>query len=144
MDIRNPAYRAAVTEIFDRAGFIRDLGLRVLDTGPGWCESGLDLEPRHLQQHGYVHAGVLATVGDHTAGAAGTTLVEAAECVLTAGFQVNFLRPARGDRLRCRSQVLKPGRTLIVVESEVHADRGGETRLAAKSTVTLAVVAKPA
>lgn len=139
----NPDYRDAVDEIFERAGFVRDLGLRVADAGVGWCESVMELTSRHLQHHGYAHAGVLATVGDHTAGGAGTTLVRIDECVLTAEFKVNFLRPARGRLLRCRSQVLKPGRTLIVVESEVRAEDGTPGPLAAKSTVTLAVVPKP-
>lgn len=37
-------------------------------------ETRLAVREDHRQQDGYVHAGVLATVGDHTAGAAGATL----------------------------------------------------------------------
>jgi len=40
--------------------------------------------------------------------------------------------------LRCRATVLKPGKTLIVVESEVHSVRDGKEKLVAKATVTLA------
>ncbi|RJP25838.1 MAG: PaaI family thioesterase [Deltaproteobacteria bacterium] len=52
--------------------------------------------------------------------------------------RINLLRPALGDRLRCRATVLKPGKTLIVVESEVHSVRDGKEKLVAKATVTLA------
>jgi acyl-coenzyme A thioesterase PaaI-like protein len=45
-----------------------------------------------------------------------------------------------GERLRCRATVLKPGKTLIVAESEVYAVRDGKEKLAAKATVTLAPV----
>jgi len=45
------------------------------------------------------------------------------EMVLTAEYKINLLRPALGDRLRCRATVLKAGKTLIVAESEVYAVR---------------------
>ena len=64
------------------------------------------------------------------------------EMVLTAEFKINLLRPALGDRLRCRATVLKAGRTLIVAESEVYAVRDGKEKLVAKATVTLAPVEK--
>ena len=47
-----------------------------------------------------------------------------------------------GERLRCRATVLKPGKTLIVAESEVYAVRDGKEKLVAKATVTLAPVEK--
>ncbi len=124
------------------APFIADLGLVLSDLGPGWCESVLSVAPKHLQQDGYVHAGVQATVADHTAGGAAGTLVRSNEMVLTAEFKINLLRPALGDRLRCRATVLKNGRTLIVAESEVYAVRDGKEKLVAKATVTLAPVEK--
>jgi len=87
-----------------------------------------------------VHAGVLATVADHTAGAAGSTLLAADEYVLTAEFKINLLRAARGERLVCRAQVLKPGRILTVVESEVFSVTDEAPTLVAKASVTLAVL----
>jgi len=141
LEPRNPDYHAAVRAIFVDASFTDDLGLRHLDDGPGWCEAELALRQRHLQQTGTVHAGVLATVADHTAGGAGTSLVAADEHVLSAEFKINMLRPAVGQRLRCRAEVLKAGRRLSVVEAWVHAHGGsGEPRLVAKATVTLAVI----
>lgn len=142
MKTQNPDFREAARAIFHTAPFITDLGLVLSDFGPGWCESVLPVAPRHLQQDGYVHAGVQATMADHTAGCAGGTLVRANETVLTAEFKINLLRPALGERLRCRATVLKPGKTLIVAESEVYAIRDGVEKLAAKATVTLAPVRK--
>ena len=62
------------------------------------------------------------------------------ETVLSVEFKVNFLRRAAGDSLLCRATVIKPGRTLIVAESEVHARGPGRPSLVSKATVTLAVV----
>jgi uncharacterized protein (TIGR00369 family) len=139
MQARNPAYEAKVRAIVDRAAFVGDLGIVVTGMGPGWCDSFVEVKPRHLQQNGFVHAGVLATMGDHTAGAAAGTLVAAEEGVLTASFQLNLLRPAKGARMCCHSQVLRQGRTLAVVESEMYADDERD-KLVAKATVTLAIV----
>ncbi|MBW6502796.1 PaaI family thioesterase [bacterium] len=142
MKTRNPHYREHVRGIFDMAPFVGDLGLVLSDLGPGWCESVLAVTPKHLQQDGYVHAGVQATMADHTAGGAAGTLVRSTEMVLTAEFKINLLRPALGDRLRCRATVLKSGKTLIVAESEVYAARDGKEKLVAKATVTLVSVEK--
>ena len=132
-----------VREIFQQAAFISDLGIRLADLGPGWCESVLTVAPKHRQQDGYVHAGVQATIADHTAGGAAGTLAAEGDLVLTVEFKINFLRPALGERLRCRATILKQGKTLNVAESEVFARKDGAEKLVAKATVTLVLVPKP-
>ena len=131
-----------VDRIFANAPFIADLGIRLESSGPGDCTTVLPLERRHLQQDGYVHAGVQATIADHTAGAAAASLVKEGQSVLSAEFKINLLRAAKGERLVCRSKVLKAGAQLIVAESEVFCVASGEERLVSKATVTLAVVTR--
>lgn len=133
-------FRDHVRGIFDRAPFIGDLGVTLSDLGPGWCESILAVAPKHLQQDGYIHAGVQATVADHTAGGAAGTLARPDDLVLSVEFKINLLRPALGDRLRCRATVLRQGKTITVAESEVFARKDGEEKLVSKATVTLALV----
>jgi len=132
--------RESAEAIFRKSAFVSGLGIRLVDVGSGWCESELAVAERHLQQDGFVHAGVQATIADHTAGGAAGTLARPGEMVLTVEFKINLLRPAVGERLRCRAQVLKPGRTIVVAESEVFASRDGAETLTAKATVTLALV----
>jgi len=62
------------------------------------------------------------------------------EFVVTAEYKINLLRGARGERLHCRAEVLKPGQTLVVVEASVHAVRGEERELVARLNATMAVV----
>jgi len=129
--------------VFRSAPFVRDLGLELESLSPGSCVSSLTLAPRHLQQDGFVHAGVQATVADHTAGTAAATTIPPDRIILSIEFKINLLRPAMGDRLVCRAQVLRSGKRIIVAESEVFsADSSGE-RLVSKATVTLAVVPRP-
>jgi uncharacterized protein (TIGR00369 family) len=133
-------FHKAIEQGFRNAPFVEHLGITLAGLGPGWCEAGLELKPWHLQQTGVAHAGVLATLADHTAGAAATTQLAPGEYVVSAEFKINLLRGARGERLHCRAEVLKPGQTLSVVEAVVFAERSGQREMVAKLNATMAVV----
>jgi uncharacterized protein (TIGR00369 family) len=126
-----------IAQLFRAAAFVQDLGIELVEVGEGWCETTLRITPRHQQQNGYIHAGVSATLADHTAGGAAGSLTAAGVGVLSIEFKINFLRPAVGERLRCRATVLKPGKSISFVEAEVFSS---EERLVAKASVTLAIV----
>ena len=51
-----------------------------------------------------------------------------------------FLKRWDRTRLSCRSRVIKPGRTLLVTESEVYAVRDDTEALVAKAMLTMAAV----
>jgi uncharacterized protein (TIGR00369 family) len=111
--------QSQVEQVLAMAPFIVDLGVTLVETGEGWLETELAVVARLRQQHGYVHAGVVTTLADHTAGGAATTMVGPGQSVLTADFTVHLLRPAAGDVLSCRGEVVKPGRRLIVTQADV-------------------------
>lgn len=133
--VANPAFAERARQIWEDAPFIRHLGAELLHLEAGVCESALMPRAEHLQQDGVVHAGVVTTIADHTAGCAAGTLMAVHQIVLTSELKIHLLRPARG-RLTCRAAVLKPGRLFSIVESEV---RAGEV-LVAKLIATLAYV----
>lgn len=137
----NAAYLTKVDSIVAKAAFIGHLGISFTRVDEGVCESEMPIQPWQLQQNGFVHAGVLATMADHTAGGAVAALLGDDEGVLTIEFKINLLRPAVGDRLMCRAEVLRHGRSVSVIESGVYFFRDGAKKLAAKATVTLAIVA---
>jgi uncharacterized protein (TIGR00369 family) len=130
---------ARVRRIFSSAPFMTHLGVELVEQGVGWVETRLPIRPEHLQQDGFVHAGVVAALADHSAGAASGTLMTADRTPLTIEFKVSLLRPAKGDLLRCRAEIVRQGKTVGFGESEVFV---GE-KLVAKASVTLAVVAIP-
>lgn len=132
------AYRA----VFRRAAFVTDLGLVLEAVSEGHCTTALEVAPRHLQHSGQVHAGVLATMADHTAGAAAQTLAGEGLFVATAELKISLLRPAKGERLVCRGRVLKPGKQLSFVEAEVHCVAAGKEHLVAKVSATMAMVSQ--
>ena len=132
---------AFLAEDFTR-GFIRYCRFEVEKVAWGYFQSRVKIREDHRQQDGFIHAGVMATMADHTAGYAAFTTVSEDFQILTIEFKVNFLRPARGDVLVCRSRVIRGGNQVIVSESEVF-DQGEEGEiLAAKAMVTLMAVHK--
>ena len=137
---RNPAHLARVEGMFTEANFVRHLGIELLRSGPGWCESRMPVQAWHSQQDGFVHAGATSTLADHTAGASALSLVGIEETVLSVEYKINLLRPGIGEYLFCRADVIRNGRRLIVSESEVYALREETKKLVAKATVTLAVL----
>jgi uncharacterized protein (TIGR00369 family) len=121
-------------------GFIADLGLRACHLERGYLESELTVLPRHRQQDNYIHAGVLATMADHTAGYAAFSLIPEKFRILTIEFKINFFRPAYGQRLLCKSRILREGGQVLVGESEVYDQRPEGETLAAKAMVTMMAV----
>lgn len=136
----NEEYKDFVRAQFSTAGFIQHLGIELLDFGPGWCETRMKVGVEHHQQDGFFHAGVVATVADHSAGMASGTLCDSDKKVLTVEYKINLLRPGRGKALRCRAEVVRPGRTLTNVESRVYALNGEDEKLIATMSATMALV----
>lgn len=144
MEFLDPQWRERLDRLFKKAAFIQNLGLKPGDAGAGFCETHLEIQNYHKQQNRLVHAGVLATIADHSAGGAATTLLKPGQYVLTVEFKINLLRPAKGRALRCRAQVLKAGGRLSFVESELYSrDSEDKETLVAKASVTLAILEEP-
>jgi len=118
-------------------GFPAYCGLEVKHMDPGFFEAQVWLKPEHLQQNGFAHAGLLATLADHTAGYAAYTIVPRGIHILTIEFKINFLKPAAGERIICRSRVVSSGRKIIVGESELFACRGEAEKMVSRASVTL-------
>ena len=131
--------QSRVRLIFDSANFVRDLGMQLTGIEDDFCETVLFPSERHRQQHGLIHAGVLATMADHTSGCAARSAVGLDQDVVSVEFKINFLRPAIADRLRCRGRALRAGRMLVVCEAEIFAEQHSEEKLVSKAMVTLAV-----
>lgn len=129
-----------VKEIFSKANFINELGIEINKIEAGYCETILSIKEKHLQQDGFVHAGVLATIADHTAGGAAASMIKDTQTILSIEFKINMLRPAIGEELICKAKVIKNGKTISIVDSEVFSIKDKEEKMVSKAIVTLAVV----
>ncbi len=140
MKIQNPAYKDIIRWAFANAPFVVDLAIVPTIIEPGRCESEMPVYSKHLQHNGFIHGGVQGTLADYTGAAAAATVIASDQIVLTAEFKINFLRAGKGDKLTCKSTILKPGNALSVVESEVYAHTQDKTVLISKAMVTVSVL----
>lgn len=102
----------------------------------GRVEAELDLAEQHLQQRGFAHGGLIATLADLVAGFAAVTLVPDNFGVVTSDLKISYLHPGVGKRLKAIGWVLKAGRRLHFCEAEVWCDE----LLIAKASATMAVI----
>ena len=123
-------------------GFIKYCRFEAEVIRRGYFQSRVKIDEHHRQQDGFIHAGVMATMADHTAGYAAFTTVPEDYQILPIEFKVNFLRPAYGEDLACRSRTLREGLQIIIGESEVFDQRAEEEVLVAKALVTLTAAHK--
>ena len=123
-------------------GFSKYIGLIPVSLKPGKFITRLKLKKRHFQQDGFGHAGLIATMADHTAGYASYSLVPESQRILTIEYKINYLKPATGEFLECRAWVLKPGKQILFTEAEVYSIRDDVATLVAKALSTMASVPK--
>ncbi len=130
-------WEARVRDSFARQPAMATIGARLTRVAPGLAEIELPVAAGILQQHGFVHGGVVGMIADSAGGYAGFSLMPDDATVLTVEYKLNLLAPAAGDRLIARGRVLKPGRTLTVTSVDVFACTGQEEILSATMLQTL-------
>jgi uncharacterized protein (TIGR00369 family) len=113
------------------------LGAELDALRPGHCQLSLPVRDDLLQQHGFVHGGVVSYLADNALTYAGGTALRVP--VVTSEFKINYLRPASGVRLVARADAAHVGRTQAVCRCEVFAvDAGGAETLCAVAQGTVA------
>lgn len=108
---------------------------------PGEVQVSVPYSAARAQQHGFLHAGVLASVADSACGYAALSLAPAGHDVLAVEFKINLLRPATAERFLAYARVLRPGRTITVSFAEVFGLAGSERELVA--TMLSTVITRP-
>ncbi|MFC6583643.1 PaaI family thioesterase [Sulfitobacter aestuariivivens] len=106
-------------------------GAELLEVSEGHVRIKAPILPVALQQQGFGHAGLTFSLGDSAAGYAALTMLPLDFEVVTAEIKINLLAPAKGDHLIATGEVIKPGKRLCVVRSEVRAVKQGTETLIA-------------
>ena len=137
---QDPAYEARVRASFERQRFMQTIGARILRVAPGEVDVELPVREGLAQQHGFLHAGALATVADSACGYAALSLMPAGAAVLSVEFKINLLAPAAGDRVVAHGRVIRAGKTVTVCWGEVTAYDGENEKLVATMVATMMTV----
>ena len=126
-----------ILNILQAQGAMRLIGARVTEVDDGIVEMEVDYRPELSQQHGYFHAGIIATLVDTAGGCAGATRMPPGSGVLTVEYKLNTMAPGDGDKLRARAEVIKSGRTLTITQGKVWVSKAGNETLCAVMQQTL-------
>lgn len=134
---RDPNFEERVRESFARQTLMSTIGARLVRVSPGEVDVELLFREDLSQQHGYLHAGVVTAIVDTACGYSALSLMESGADVLTIEYKINFVSPARGERLIARGRVTKPGRTITACAGDVFAVSEGGEKLVASMLATM-------
>jgi uncharacterized protein (TIGR00369 family) len=106
---------------FKSQAFMNTIGAKLDLVEDGKTVISVELTPSMTQQHGFGHAGVAFSIGDSAAGYAALTKMGENQEVLTSEMKIQLLSPADGKVLKAVGTVLKAGRRLIAVKSNIYS-----------------------
>src|SRR4051794_13867369 len=117
----DPAFEAAMREAFLVVPLHQQLGLQVVDVGhAGTAAMAVPIRDSALGNPGQLPGGVIAGLFDLVCAAAATpsgAYAPMPQALVTADLHVRYLGAAKGSLATARADVVKAGRTLIVVEA---------------------------
>ena len=142
MQPHDAGYAQRTRDSFARQAAMATLGATLEVVEPGRVVMAMAHKDSLTQQHGFVHAGMVSAALDSACGYAAFSLMPEDAAVLTIEFKINLLAPARGPRFRFEGRVIKPGRTISVVDGRAtqHDEDGRHEKLIATMTATIMTV----
>lgn len=123
--------------VLDAQPFSRLLGAQLTAFETGMAELRLALRDDLLQQFGFAHGGVLAYAADNAITFAGGSVLGPA--ILTRGLAIDYVRPARGERIRAIAHVVTSTSRQAVCRVEIYAGEDGDETLCAVAQGTVNV-----
>jgi|TARA_B100000475_G_scaffold51093_1_gene34984 uncharacterized protein (TIGR00369 family) len=126
-----------VAKSFESQAFMKTIGAKLDSVDEGRVVISVELKPSMMQQHGFGHAGVTFSIGDSAAGYAALTKMGKNQEVLTSEMKIHLMSPADGKILKAVGSVLKAGRRLLVVQSNIYSGDDKNEKLIATMLGTM-------
>jgi uncharacterized protein (TIGR00369 family) len=133
-------FAARVRASFARQQLMATIGATLETVEPGAVSIRLPFRDDLTQQHGFIHAGAIASVADGACGYAALSLMPADAGVLSIEFKINMLSPAKGDAIVARGEVIRAGRKIMVCRADVFSITGRDEKLVAAMQATMMVM----
>lgn len=121
--------------VLETQPFSRWLGTTISAFSSANTTLELAIRAEMLQQNGFAHGGIVSYLADNAITFAGGSVLGAN--VLTSEFKINYLRPAKGERLIARAEVLSAGKRQAVVRCDVFVITQGGEKLCATALGTI-------
>lgn len=142
--IMNPDYVSRLRTALQKQFFMKLIGFDITIIEPGYIEGELIIEEKHMQQHDFLHGGLMASCLDIVMGFSAFTLLPANKAVVTADINISYYHPGDGVKLIARGWVDKPGSKLYFCEGEISVvNSAGVELLTNKSKSIMCVIDIP-
>jgi uncharacterized protein (TIGR00369 family) len=135
-NIAKPLTLKALGRTFRFSNTARQFGFRLEHAEQGRATLRMKVQPRHMQIHGVVHGGVLASLADTAGGLAIYLSLPRGSRAATVEMKMNFLEPVQSGTVFAEARILRQGKYLAVVECDLRDDRN---RMVAKSLMTFSL-----
>ena len=131
------SFFSKISQSFEQQAFMKTLGAQLDLVEHGKVIISVRLKRSIMQQHGFGHAGVTFSIGDSAAGYAALTKIGENQEVLTSEMKIHLLSPADGNILKAVGSVLKTGKRLIVVKSDIYSINNEKEKIVATMLGTM-------
>ena len=136
----NEMTKVAKDTLKDIKGFIGNNNYNVIKVEEGYCELEGIISETSYNNMNIVHGGYIFGLADTAAGIAALSSVFGSDVnIVTVDANINYFKPAKGERLVAKASVIKPGNTISVIEVEIYNDNND---MVAKSSMTFYYIYK--
>ena len=105
----------------------------------GHARYRLDVAPELVNPHGVLHGGAVYVMVDYSMGGATMSVLPAGDLCATIEIKISYLASVRGGTLTADTKIIKQGRRVVFLESNVTDDAG---KLVATASGSFAVIPK--
>lgn len=113
------------------------IGITMASAELGRVVMEMDVGPQHANPMGTLHGGILCDLADAAMGMAYASSLDEGETFTTLELKINFLKPVWSGRLTAAGRLVKGGRTVGLVECDVHDDKDRLIARASSTCMTL-------
>jgi len=134
-------YKEYLQERLKNNHFINHMGLVLEDVTKGEAILSLSVKQNHLQQNGFTHGGVTATLCDVATGIAAYTAVAEGKNVVTVDLKISYINPSVSKNVIAVGRVVKSGNFLVFCEGDVWdlLEDGSKKQVATCTSIMAAV-----
>lgn len=97
-----------------------------MDQRDGSCRVMLDLMPQHLNRHGILHGGIVATLLDVVCGNTASAYFDHTlhPALVTVSLNITYIAAARAGQVTATAQASGGGRSIAFVNGEIRGEDG--------------------
>ena len=111
-------------DVLHNNAFAKMIGMRLTEMSAGEATIEIEMRDELRQPHGLLHGGVTATLIDTAMAFAVITVLDKDEVASTVDLTVHYLRPHTEGAFSATAKIVRIGKRLIFVSSEVFNAQG--------------------